>query len=390
MALVPDRAGLRASVAASSGVAVGVLGSSDDSDDGSSGLVGQATSATGDVLGVLGQTASADGSAGVFDNLAGGDVLRGLADGVEVFSVDGAGQIGANALQLVNDLCFSSDCRSGWTWDQDIGGDLTYAGGKVGIGTPPTEELTVLGNISASGAVCDSVGCIGATDWADITNKPTSFPPAATRSGNFRVFGKLDVDDNTYLAGDLRVGVNEPSDPTVSIGGSGLLTLEAFYQESGRFRIKAFNGGVARIGLELEADAEGQITLFDGQPTQVPNTINQTVFLDGKSGSRGGKILIRDGLQSDPVIELIGYDPTTPVDVASIRLKGALIVESDGGAGGYIEAGQVLLSSYLQLALTSGAPSSGDCNSSIERGRAKFDPTTGTLWICAVSGWTSK
>jgi hypothetical protein len=167
--------------------------------------------------------------------------------------------------------------------------------------------------------------------------------------------------------------------------------MEAFFEDTGRILVKGFNGGVARTGIHLEADNQGgKLTLFDGNPTGVPNTINQTVYLDGRAGPRGGKLILRDGLRSDSVIELSGYDPLVPVEVATIRLKGALLVQRDGALGGYIEADQLLLSHYLQLDLTSGAPPSGDCNATEERGRMKFDATTASLWICAVSGWVAK
>ncbi len=44
---------------------------------------------------------------------------------------------------------------------------------------------------------------------------------------------------------------------------------------------------------------------------------------------------------------------------------------------------------YVQLALTSGAPPSSDCDSASARGRMKIDNVAGLIYICADSGWIS-
>jgi hypothetical protein len=45
---------------------------------------------------------------------------------------------------------------------------------------------------------------------------------------------------------------------------------------------------------------------------------------------------------------------------------------------------------YVQLALTSGSPPSGECNEASERGRMKVDNSAGLLYICVDSGWVAK
>jgi hypothetical protein len=74
-------------------VTFGAHGTSKSTDAGSAGVVGQSIAASGDVAGVYGQVASAAGAAGAFDNTAGGDLLRGLANGVELFTVGGDGGV---------------------------------------------------------------------------------------------------------------------------------------------------------------------------------------------------------------------------------------------------------------------------------------------------------
>lgn len=91
----PAETALRAAALATSGVVFGAHGISPSTGDGSVGVAGESTGTSGDTAGVYGQAASASGSAGVFDNTAAGDILRGLAGGVEVFTVDGAGGVTA-------------------------------------------------------------------------------------------------------------------------------------------------------------------------------------------------------------------------------------------------------------------------------------------------------
>ena len=93
----PAATGLRADAGATTGVAYGVHGTSASTAAGSIGVAGEAIGASGDVVGVRGRTQSSDGSAGSFENVAGGDILRGLSNGVEVFSVLGNGNVIASS-----------------------------------------------------------------------------------------------------------------------------------------------------------------------------------------------------------------------------------------------------------------------------------------------------
>ena len=45
---------------------------------------------------------------------------------------------------------------------------------------------------------------------------------------------------------------------------------------------------------------------------------------------------------------------------------------------------------YAQIDLTSGAPSSTDCDASNERGRMVVDSAAGVLYVCVDSGWRAK
>lgn len=94
---LPDVTAFRAAPSQTEGVVFGVHGVTQSDGNGSAGVVGQSTAASGVVAGVYGQAASAAGAAGVFDNTAGGAILRGLNDGVEMFTVAGDGQVSATS-----------------------------------------------------------------------------------------------------------------------------------------------------------------------------------------------------------------------------------------------------------------------------------------------------
>ncbi len=55
-----------------------------------------------------------------------------------------------------------------------------------------------------------------------------------------------------------------------------------------------------------------------------------------------------------------------------------------------IAASGVQVKEYLQLALTSGAPPTADCDEASERGRMKVYSIAGLLYICVDTGWISK
>ncbi|MFQ5528655.1 MAG: hypothetical protein ACE5GX_20670, partial [Thermoanaerobaculia bacterium] len=93
----PDIAGIVADPADTTGVVFGVQGISNSTGDGSSGIAGQSIAVSGNVFGIQGQAASAEGAGGVFDNTAGGDILRGFASATEVFTVEGSGNVAATS-----------------------------------------------------------------------------------------------------------------------------------------------------------------------------------------------------------------------------------------------------------------------------------------------------
>ncbi|MCP4663726.1 MAG: hypothetical protein GY856_50725 [bacterium] len=147
----PDATALTGELPDPTGVGFGLRGISHSAGDGSAGVVGEGRATSGEVFGVVGQVTSAAGAAGAFDNTAGGDVLRGLNDGTEVFRVDGTGQVTATgftgdgsglsnvAAASADDLdCPSCVSESELDFDPATQGELdsqTHAGEDVTSGT---------------------------------------------------------------------------------------------------------------------------------------------------------------------------------------------------------------------------------------------------------------
>ncbi len=75
----------------------GVLGRASDGSTTGTGVSAQALATSGSTIGVLSIVLSADGTAGVFNNQAGGKILSGLNNGVEEFSVAGDGTVTATS-----------------------------------------------------------------------------------------------------------------------------------------------------------------------------------------------------------------------------------------------------------------------------------------------------
>ena len=143
--------GLRA-VGESDSQSIGVVGVTESELDGSVGLVGEAVGLGGAIVGVAGLAASPTGVAGVFDNLAAGQVLSGRSAGVEVFAVGGAGDVAAasfagdgaalanvdaETLDGLDSTDFMPADADDWvdTTGDTMTGDLIMQGADVDLGT---------------------------------------------------------------------------------------------------------------------------------------------------------------------------------------------------------------------------------------------------------------
>ena len=76
----------------------------------------------------------------------------------------------------------------------------------------------------------------------------------------------------------------------------------------------------------------------------------------------------------------------------SITKQTRMKISSSGkvGIGTTDPQSKLQVNGYIQLALTSGSPDSGDCDAAEEYGRMKVDATAGSLYICVASGWVPK
>lgn len=163
--LAPATTAIRGVASELTGASFGLHGISLSTEDDSAGVVGESTATSGATFGVLGEVQSAAGVAGAFNNTDGGKILSGLDNGVEVFSVDGAGEVTASS--FVGDgsgltnlsgtvptgavMFFNlSSCPSGWT-------ALAAAQGRYLVG------------LSSGGALGGAVG----TALTNSENRPT-------------------------------------------------------------------------------------------------------------------------------------------------------------------------------------------------------------------------
>ncbi len=86
-----------------------------------------------------------------------------------------------------DEFCVGGDCITTWPsggsgyWSKSGDDNISYMDGNVGIGTTtPGEKLYVVGNINATGIICDSNGCIGDGGgmafgvWNDLDNGGTA------------------------------------------------------------------------------------------------------------------------------------------------------------------------------------------------------------------------
>ena len=174
----PAETALRANANAATGVTAGVHGTSISTTDGSAGVLGQSTAATGATAGVLGEVSSSGGVAGLFDNLAGGKIISGLNNGVEVLSIDGAGNlvatgsVSANALTGNAAAAFAASdqaCSAGQVATGiDSNGDLVCATATASV---TVSSMTAEGTVDACH---DSTVTMGGYETIGASASPTA------------------------------------------------------------------------------------------------------------------------------------------------------------------------------------------------------------------------
>jgi hypothetical protein len=120
---------------------------------------------------------------------------------------------------------------------------MAILGGKVGIGTTdPEEELDVVGNIKASGTICDSNGCIGSGVGSGIWNENDG--------------------DIYYLNGKIGIGTSSPNVELDVAGNARISSLDAGVINSNSLDV-AGNAKISSLAgsgnVYVCADNEGRI-----------------------------------------------------------------------------------------------------------------------------------
>ncbi len=140
-------------------------------------------------------------------------------------------------------------------------------------------------------------------------------------------------------------------------------------------------------GVSTEIGAARFATISSGDIT---DGFTSTIYLGMKDAAGsltyGGVIsAVRDGADNQQALELKGRNGAT-------ANNGQLWLDSSGnvGIGTTSPQSSLQVAGYIQLDLTSGAPSGTDCDAATERGRMKVDNVAGLLYICMNSGWVSR
>ena len=181
----PVELGVLGENVASTGAAIGLQGTSSSPLPGSVGLVGEAAGVGGVTVGGAGLVASPQGIGGRFEAPAGGFLLRGWTNGVEVFSIDGAGEVRAvafegdgRALSSYPDLACQTACVDGLEIGPDaIGinqlGNDSVATSKLQAGAVGISELSpgaVTSAKIADGAVTSAKLATGAVQGSKLAD----------------------------------------------------------------------------------------------------------------------------------------------------------------------------------------------------------------------------
>ncbi len=154
--------GVAGNVVSATGKVQGVLGTT--ASTGGIGVLGIASATSGGTVGVVGQVNSTAGAGGVFINNSGGKILSGQHSGVEVFRVDGSGNVTATTSVAAPVMLASTGVTAG---NQSAGVTAltlnTNSSGKLISGnTPGFEPFSVdgFGNAGANSLV--AYGNVGA------------------------------------------------------------------------------------------------------------------------------------------------------------------------------------------------------------------------------------
>lgn len=203
-----DVTGIRAKSSPTPGIAFGVHGLSNSTGTGSAGVVGQSTATAGATAGVIGQVASAGGTAGLFDNTAGGPILRGLSSGVEVFSVAGTGGVSATS--------FSGD-----------GSGLTGVNAST-LGSSPPSAFAAAAHLHDdryfTEAEMATSGGGGSVHWSNLVSVPPGFADGGDADTTYTAGAGLDLSGTRFGIRSSRV-FTPGNTTTITLGDTSRASL---------------------------------------------------------------------------------------------------------------------------------------------------------------------
>jgi hypothetical protein len=181
----------------------GVLGNTVSTDGFTTGVRGAANGTTGGGVGVFGEAHSPEGSAGLFINYAGGNILQGNVGGANLFRVDGSGTVYANGGFQPSGADFAESMAV-------VGDRSKYAAGDLLVIEPTANRHLALSQQPYSSLVAGiystKPGILGSTQRVDETPAKDEVPLAVVGI----VPCKLTSENGPIQVGDLLVSSSTP------------------------------------------------------------------------------------------------------------------------------------------------------------------------------------
>ena len=239
--------------------------------------------------------------------------------------------------------------------------------GNVGIGTTtPRNKLEIVGTTFAGASLCDTsndILCLqNIVSTAINIITPSTLSGALNFSDGTRAVGRFTYDHSTD-AMTFHTNSTEKmriaSDGNVGIGTTTPGNLLSLYKNTGSLISSIQSNGIAWAGLKISDLAD-------------PMT-----YWNSGSNFRWGVTTANDGVTG--FSEYMRISSTGNLGIGTTSPRSTLSVGSVNDA----------TASYAQIDSVNGAPTAGDCDTDLERGRMIIDYSNNRFYICngATRGW---